>query len=92
MYTLLSSSEQGCEMQHHELRQYVQQCGWQLFAEYVDTGFSCAGHWTAISRTESPLDGTGGQLRQQGSRNKSHNRQQTTEQERREKTATAAAR
>lgn len=29
-------------MQLHELRQYVARQGWQVFAEYVDTGFSGA--------------------------------------------------
>ena len=51
-----------------------------------------AGHWTAIRSAESPLDGAGGQLRQQDSRNKSHSRPQKTEPDRRAATTTAAAR
>ena len=35
-------------MQLHELRQYVRKQGWQVYAEYVDTGFSGA----AASRPE----------------------------------------
>jgi len=40
MYTWVRTSDQSHEMQLRELRQYVQQCGQQVFAEYVDTGFS----------------------------------------------------
>jgi site-specific DNA recombinase len=42
IYARVSTSDQSCEMQLHELRQYVGKCGWQVFAEYVDTGFSGA--------------------------------------------------
>ena len=38
-----------------------------------------AGQWMAIHGAESPLDGAGGQLRQQRSRNESHSRQQKPE-------------
>jgi putative DNA-invertase from lambdoid prophage Rac len=38
----VSTSDQSCEMQLRELRQYVQRQRWQAFAEYVDTGFSGA--------------------------------------------------
>jgi len=38
----VSTSDQSCEMQLHDLRQFVQKSGWQVFAEYVDTGFSGA--------------------------------------------------
>jgi putative DNA-invertase from lambdoid prophage Rac len=42
LYARVSTSDQSCEMQLRELRQYVQRQGWQVFAEYVDTGFSGA--------------------------------------------------
>ena len=42
LYARVSTSDQSCEMQLHELRQYVQRQGWQVFAEYVDTGLSGA--------------------------------------------------
>ena len=40
IYARVSTSDQSCEMQLHELRQYVAKQGWQVFQEYVDTGFS----------------------------------------------------
>jgi putative DNA-invertase from lambdoid prophage Rac len=48
IYARVSTSDQSCDMQLHELRRYVVRCGWQVFAEYVDTGFSGA----AASRPE----------------------------------------
>ena len=42
VYARVSTSDQSCEMQLHELRQYVVRQGWEVFAEYVDTGFSGA--------------------------------------------------
>ena len=42
IYARVSTSDQSCEMQLRELRQYVQRQGWQVFREYVDTGFSGA--------------------------------------------------
>ena len=42
IYARVSTSDQSCEMQLHELRQYVAKPGWEVFAEYVDTGFSGA--------------------------------------------------
>src|SRR5277367_4240155 len=42
IYARVSTSDQSCEMQLHELRQYVAKRNWQVFAEYVDTGFSGA--------------------------------------------------
>ena len=42
IYTRVSTSDQSCEMQLHELRQYVAKLGWEVFAEYIDTGFSGA--------------------------------------------------
>ena len=42
IYARVSTSDQSCEMQLHELRQYVAKRGFQVLAEYVDTGFSGA--------------------------------------------------
>ncbi len=42
IYARVSTSDQSCEMQLHELREYVAKRGWKVFAEYVDTGFSGA--------------------------------------------------
>src|SRR5271165_6551743 len=42
IYARVSTSDQSCEMQLHELRQYVAKRNWEVFAEYVDTGFSGA--------------------------------------------------
>src|SRR5258708_1326551 len=42
IYARVSTSDQSCAMQLHELRQYVARHGWEVFAEYVDTGFSGA--------------------------------------------------
>ncbi len=48
IYARVSTSDQSCDMQLHELRQYVVKRDWQVFGEYVDTGFSGA----ASSRPE----------------------------------------
>jgi putative DNA-invertase from lambdoid prophage Rac len=42
LYARVSTTDQSCDMQLHELRQYVAKRGWQVYAEYVDTGFSGA--------------------------------------------------
>jgi len=42
LYARVSTSDQSCEMQLRELRQYVERQRFQVFAEYVDTGFSGA--------------------------------------------------
>src|SRR6204780_4963256 len=42
IYARVSTSDQSCDMQLHALREYVAKLGWQVFAEYVDTGFSGA--------------------------------------------------
>ena len=42
IYARVSTADQSGAMQLHELRPYVAQRGWQVFAEYVDTGFSGA--------------------------------------------------
>jgi DNA invertase Pin-like site-specific DNA recombinase len=42
IYARVSTSDQSCDMQLHALREYVTRQGWQVFQEYVDTGFSGA--------------------------------------------------
>lgn len=42
IYARVSTSDQSCDMQLNELREYVSKQGWPVFAEYVDTGFSGA--------------------------------------------------
>lgn len=42
IYARVSTTDQSCEMQLHELRQYAGRQGFQVFTEYVDTGFSGA--------------------------------------------------
>lgn len=42
LYARVSTSDQSCGMQLHELRLNVQHRGWQVFEEYVDTGVSGA--------------------------------------------------
>jgi hypothetical protein len=49
IYARFSTSDQSCDMKLHELRPYVAKRGWEVFAEYVDTGFSGA----AASRINS---------------------------------------
>jgi len=41
-YSRVSTSDQHCELQIHELREYATRRGWTLAAEYVDTGISGA--------------------------------------------------
>ena len=48
IYARVSTSDQSCQRQLHELREYVAKRRWHVFAEYVDTGFSGA----AASRPE----------------------------------------
>jgi DNA invertase Pin-like site-specific DNA recombinase len=33
IYARVSTSDQSCEMQLHELREYIAKRGWQVFAE-----------------------------------------------------------
>lgn len=40
IYARVSTSDQNCDMQLRELREYVDRRGWSLTDEYVDTGFS----------------------------------------------------
>ena len=42
LYARVSTTDKSCEMQLRELRDYAASCGWQVFAEYVDTGWSGA--------------------------------------------------
>lgn len=42
LYARVSTSDQSCGMQLHELRTYVASRGWEVFAEYIDTGVSGA--------------------------------------------------
>jgi DNA invertase Pin-like site-specific DNA recombinase len=40
IYARVSTADQKCEMQLRELREYCSRRGWQVFGEYVDTGWS----------------------------------------------------
>jgi DNA invertase Pin-like site-specific DNA recombinase len=42
IYARVSTADQNCEMQLRELREYVARRGWEIGAEYVDTGWSGA--------------------------------------------------
>ena len=42
IYARVSTSDQSCEMQIRELRDYAARRGWQVVDEYVDTGWSGA--------------------------------------------------
>jgi DNA invertase Pin-like site-specific DNA recombinase len=42
LYARVSTSDQSCEMQLRELRDYAARRGWQVVEEYVDTGWSGA--------------------------------------------------
>jgi hypothetical protein len=42
IYARVSTTDQSCEIQLHELRQYLAKRGLEVFQEYVDTGFSGA--------------------------------------------------
>ena len=42
LYARVSTTDQNCEMQLHELREYIARRGWKNAGEYVDTGFSGA--------------------------------------------------
>jgi DNA invertase Pin-like site-specific DNA recombinase len=42
IYCRVSTTDQNCEMQLRELREYVARRGWESAGEYVDTGFSGA--------------------------------------------------
>ena len=40
IYARVSTTDQNCEMQVRELREYATRRGWQISAEYLDTGWS----------------------------------------------------
>lgn len=40
IYARVSTTDQNCEMQLRDLREYCQRRGWPVHGEYVDTGFS----------------------------------------------------
>jgi len=40
IYARVSTSDQNCESQLKEIREYLSRMGWENSAEYVDTGFS----------------------------------------------------
>ena len=42
IYARVSTTDQSCEIQLRELREYASRRGWSLTAEYVDTGWSGA--------------------------------------------------
>src|SRR6266513_5253110 len=42
IYARVSTSDQNCEMQLRELREYAIRRGWEVAGEYVDTGWSGA--------------------------------------------------
>lgn len=42
IYARVSTTDQNCEMQLRELREYCARRGWEITAEYVDTGWSGA--------------------------------------------------
>ena len=42
LYARVSTSDQNCEMQLRELREYCQRRGWSSVGEYIDTGVSGA--------------------------------------------------
>jgi hypothetical protein len=42
IYARVSTTDQNCESQLKELREFVQRRGWEIAGEYVDTGFSGA--------------------------------------------------
>lgn len=48
LYARVSTTDQNCEMQLRDLREYCARRGWEIGAEYVDTGWSGA----KISRPE----------------------------------------
>lgn len=42
VYARVSTTDQNCEIQLQELRQYIERRGWRIAEEYVDSGFSGA--------------------------------------------------
>ncbi len=42
LYARVSTTDQRCDLQLNEMREYVERRGWRLHSEYVDTGWSGA--------------------------------------------------
>src|SRR6476620_9921125 len=42
IYARVSTTDQNCELQLHELRAFSSRRGWEIAGEYVDTGWSGA--------------------------------------------------
>jgi DNA invertase Pin-like site-specific DNA recombinase len=42
IYARVSTTDQNCELQLNELREYIVRHGWENAGEYVDTGWSGA--------------------------------------------------
>ena len=40
LYARVSTTDQNCELQLHDLREYCQRRGWLIAEEFIDTGFS----------------------------------------------------
>jgi DNA invertase Pin-like site-specific DNA recombinase len=40
LYARVSTTDQNCEMQLRELREYIARRDWKIAGEYVDSGFS----------------------------------------------------
>jgi hypothetical protein len=50
MYARVSTTDQNCEMQLRELREYSARRGWKVTEEYVDTG------WSGVKASRPALD------------------------------------
>ena len=59
IYARVSTTDQNCEMQFRELREYCQRRGWTISKEYVDTGWSGA----KVSRPQFDLVMAGARMR-----------------------------
>src|SRR5579872_2100174 len=51
IYARVSTTDQNCDMQLRELREYCQRRGWEIAGEYVDTG------WSGAKANRPELDG-----------------------------------
>lgn len=50
VYARVSTTDQNCDMQLRELREYIKRRGWELASEYVDTG------WSGAKKSRPALD------------------------------------
>src|SRR5580704_10213833 len=50
IYARVSTSDQNCEMQVRELREYADRRGWRVTDEYIDTG------WSGVKASRPELD------------------------------------